>query len=152
MNKFILNGAGIIDLARLHFVEERAGSLTDGRFAVINGLLFDMLVIELSEQSADLGYSCSVCVYDATDICNASYSEDLKAAYTPDNFIVGFEFYVSPELAAQDNQHCIDAEQRTEALFVHLIEQALKDSNNARTRFNNFTRGLDLDHIEGGVL
>lgn len=148
INKFKLNGAGIVDYARIGHVTDNAGALSDNRFAVINGLLFDMLTIEVSG-TGDNGYSCTVSVYDATECYNASHVDDMREAYTAQNFIVAFEFYVSEELCNQDNQLCIDAECNSEALFLHLIEHALKDSNNARTRFNNFTRGLDLVYIEG---
>lgn len=152
MNKFILNGAGIIDLARLHYVQERSCSLVDNRFAVVNGLLFDMLTLELSQpgdRDANAGFSCSVAVYDATECYNASHGDDIREAYTDKNFIVAFEFFVSEALCNEDNQFCIDAERSNDALFLHLIEHALKDSNNAETRFRNFARGLDLDHIQG---
>lgn len=146
MNKqlFKLNGAGIIDIARLQYVIGGFSSITDSRFAVINGLLFDMLAIEGST-----GFSCSISAYAATDCYSAEHTSALIAAYTPASFIVGFEFFVSEELCEQDNQLCIDAEENAERLFVHLIEQALFNSNATTMHLRNFARGLDLDCIQG---
>lgn len=142
MNKFVLNGAGIIEHARYAANVEHSGCLTDHRFAVINGLMFELMTNELDD-----GYSVTVCVFDANEVYNPSHGDDIVAAYG--QYMVGFEYFVSEELCNQDNQLCIDAERNGDALFLHLIEHALKDSNNARARFNNFTRGLDLDHIQG---
>lgn len=151
MGKFKLNGAGIIEHARLAYVVEHSGALTDNRFAVINGLMFELMTVEVSKQGAtssnvDEGYSCSVCVYDADGCYNPSHGSDISAAYG--RFIVGFEFYVSAKLCDENNEFCIDAESNCEALFLHLIEHALKDSLNTSARLRNFARGLDLDHIQ----
>lgn len=96
-----------------------AGALNDNRFAIINGLMFELSHVD----SEDDSFSVMIGVFDATDIYNPSHGEDITRAYG--DIITGMQLHVSAEKCKADNAHTIIAGEEGNATFLHLIHRAL---------------------------
>lgn len=122
-----ISGATKVECDRYYSLLNNASCLTDSRFAVINGLLFELSTVEAEDGSFAVLVGC----FDAEEVYNPSHAEDLMRAYG--NYVVSFGFIVPAEVVS-DNGKCIQAENLGEALLVSLITTALHDCNNLKKR------------------
>jgi len=70
--------------------------INDNRFAVINGELIDIVTYDFKNGTQ----KAVISVYDATDCCNASHSDDLAKSFDRDAFIESYTFDDEAEAVA----------------------------------------------------
>lgn len=102
-----------------------AKTTEDGRFAVINGLMFELARFVCEDDVERF----IVSVYDADGVFNPSYHSDMGASYNAEYFVLAVEYS--------------NAEQATES-FLDLQRAAMKNSQALLEELNREAGANDL--------